>query len=127
MDPISPQACFVRETLEKEVRLSYYERIKTTVPDEFHALISPVAPGPDFEYKDATDPLHATAKSITESLRTKKSVEEVRDLLAKFKDEQAAQGADEQKQQSIVREMFVQCLLLVGSKSFSHILNVVER
>jgi nuclear cap-binding protein subunit 1 len=61
-------------------------------------------------------------------LRTKKTADEVRALLDKYKEEvKASTGADEQEQNQRVREMFVQCLLLVGSKSFSHILNVVER
>lgn len=127
LDPLHPQVCFIRETLEKETRLSYYERIKSIIPNEFHTLIPATAPGPDFEYKDVNNPLHAKAKIVIESLRTKKSVEEVRDILAHFKKELATDGKNEQEQGQQVRQMFVQCLLLVGSKSFSHILNVVER
>lgn len=127
LDPNHPQACFIRETLEKETRLSYYDRVKSFIPEEFHTLIPTTAPGPDFEYKDINNPLHDRAKSIIESLRTKKSVDEVREQLAGFKDELAAQGKNELEQTQQVREMFVQCLLLVGSKSFSHILNVIER
>ncbi|KAG2230494.1 hypothetical protein INT48_009869 [Thamnidium elegans] len=127
LDPNHPQVCFIRETLEKETRLSYYERIKSILPTEFYTLIPAAAPGPDFEYKDINGPLHAKAKLIIESLRTKKSIEEVRDILTNFKKELAAEGIDEHQQTQQVRQMFVQCLLLVGSKSFSHILNVVER
>ncbi|KAI7896054.1 armadillo-type protein [Mucor mucedo] len=126
LDPLHPQVCFIRETLEKETRLSYYERIKSIIPVEFQKLIPAIAPGPDFEYKDPNHPLHEKAKIIIESLRTKKSVEEVRALLAQFKKELGVE-ISEQEQTQIVRQMFVQCLLLVGSKSFSHILNVVER
>ncbi|KAI8994905.1 armadillo-type protein [Pilobolus umbonatus] len=127
LDPLNPKVCFVRETLEKVVRLSYYERIKSILPADFHVLLQPIAPSPDFAYKDINNPLHDKAKIIVEAIRTKKSIEELKDMLSKYKEEQAAQGADEQQQQMLVREMFVQCLLLVGSKSFSHILNVVER
>ncbi|CEP08839.1 hypothetical protein [Parasitella parasitica] len=127
LDPYHPQTCFIRETLEKEIRLSYYERIKSILPEEFHVLVPSTAPAPNFAYKDIKDPLHAQAKVIIESLRTKKTVDEVRAILEKFKEEVRAAGADEQDQNRRVREMFVQCLLLVGSKSFSHILNVVER
>lgn len=127
LDPNHPQVCFIRETLEKEIRLSYYERIKSIIPDYFHALIPAVAPGPDFKYKDPADPLYAKTQLIITSLRGKKSIEEVGDLLSNFKKEFGAEGMNEQEQTQQVREMFVQCLLLVGSKSFSHILNVVER
>jgi nuclear cap-binding protein subunit 1 len=127
LDPNHPQACFIRETLEKETRLSYYERIKSIIPPNFQPLIPAVAPSPNFEYKDVNNPLHEKAKHIIESLRTKKSVEEVRDILATYKKELESQGQTEAEQTQHVRQMFVQCLLLVGSKSFSHILNVVER
>ncbi|KAI7866860.1 armadillo-type protein [Spinellus fusiger] len=127
LDPMHPQACFIRETLEKEIRLSYYERIKTTIPEEFAPLFPPVAPGPDFEYKEPSHPLHSQAKLVIESLRAKKTVEEVREILNVFKEDQAKRGLDEQAQLNSVRVLFVQCLLLVGSKSFSHVLNVVER
>jgi len=127
LDPNHPQACFIRETLEKEIRLSYYERIKSIIPEEFHALVPSAAPAPNFAYKDIKDPLHAQAKVVIESLRTKKTADEVRTILDKYKEEVRATGVDEQEQNQRVREMFVQCLLLVGSKSFSHILNVVER
>jgi nuclear cap-binding protein subunit 1 len=127
LDPLHPQSCFIRETLEKEIRLSYYERIKSILPEEFHALVPATAPAPNFAFKDVNDPLHAQAKIIIESLRTKKTVDEVRAILDKYKGELQSQGIDEQQQTVLVRLMFVQCLLLVGSKSFSHILNVVER
>jgi nuclear cap-binding protein subunit 1 len=127
LDPLHPQTCFIRETLEKEIRLSYYERIKSILPEEFHPLVPSTAPAPNFAYKDVNDPLHAQAKIIIESLRTKKTVDEVRAILDKYKNELQSQGLDEQQQTILVRQMFVQCLLLVGSKSFSHILNVVER
>ncbi|KAI9476184.1 MAG: armadillo-type protein [Benjaminiella poitrasii] len=127
LDPNHPQVCFIRETLEKEIRLSYYDRIKSVIPDEFHTFVSPYAPAPNFAYKDENDPLHAQAKVIIESLRTKKTVEEVQTLLEKYKNEMKSNGLDEQQQNQSVRQIFVQCLLLVGSKSFSHILNVVER
>ncbi|KAI9022822.1 armadillo-type protein [Phycomyces nitens] len=127
LDQMHPQACFIRETLEKEIRLSYYERIKTTIPEEFAPLFPAVAPGPDFEFKDPTHPLHLQAKLVIDSLRAKKTVEEVREILNNFKAEQAKLGLDETAQLNSVRQLFVQCLLLVGSKSFSHVLNVVER
>lgn len=127
MDSLAPQSCFVREVLEKEIRLSYYERIKSMIPENLHTLIPETAPSPHFKFNNTDDPLNAKSKVIIDSLRTKKSVEEVRDLLSKNKEDAATEGKTEIEQQSYVRELFIQSLLLVGSKSFSHILNVVER
>lgn len=127
LPPDHPQYSFIRETLEKEIRLSYYERIKTSIPEEFLVMIPQAAPAPEFQYKNPEHPLHEQAKAVIESLRAKKTVEEVRDILDKFNETQAQQGIDEQTRIRATRELFLQCLLLVGSKSFSHVLNVVER
>ena len=126
LDPAHPQACFLKETFEKETRLSYYERVKSVIDPKFHVLFPAAAPAPNFEYTDA-HPLHQQAKTIVESLRTKKTAQEVRDLLSEFKKELETQGKSEVEQTQQTRHIFIQCLLLVGSKSFSHILNVVER
>lgn len=122
-----PKKFFVRETLLKLMRLSYYERVKSVIPKAFHDLLPPVAPGPEFEYSDSNHLLYQDAKEVTDRLKAKKSTDDIQVVLDKFKDERAKQGLDENTQETMVRELFLQCLLLVGSKSFSHILNVVER
>ncbi|CAO3616959.1 unnamed protein product [Cunninghamella echinulata] len=126
-EPLHPQVCFIRETLEKEIRLSYYERIKTSLPENFTSLIPTQTPGPNYGYADANNPLYLPAKQIVDHLRAKKSVEEVRESLEKIKQDLGNQGMDEKKQLSTVHDLFIQSLLHVGAKSFSHILNVIER
>ncbi|KAI8083062.1 armadillo-type protein [Halteromyces radiatus] len=124
LDKLHPQVCFIRETIEKEIRLSYYERIKTSLPSEFVSLAPAEAPGPNFSFGDTSHPLNPAAKKVVEALRSKKSVEEVRELLENIKREL---GDDDVAQSLAIQDLFIQCLLLVGSKSFSHVLNVVER
>ncbi|KAI9308621.1 armadillo-type protein [Cunninghamella echinulata] len=126
-EPLHPQVCFIRETLEKEIRLSYYERIKTSLPENFTSLIPTQTPGPNYGYADANNALYLPAKQIVDHLRAKKSVEEVRESLEKIKQDLGNQGMDEKKQSSTVHDLFIQSLLHVGAKSFSHILNVIER
>ena len=53
--PVShPRWVFVSRVIELEIRLSYYDRIKDTVPSPFldAGLMPSDAPGPVFEYKD---------------------------------------------------------------------------
>jgi nuclear cap-binding protein subunit 1 len=126
-DSMHPQVCFIRETIEKEIRLSYFDRIKTSLPDEFHALAPPQAPAPHFSYGSSEHPLNASAKKVVEALRSKKSVEEVHEILNSIKQELASLNYDEAAHTATIQDLFIQCLLLVGCKSFSHVLNVVER
>lgn len=123
LDKMHPQVCFIRETIEKEIRLSYFERIKSSLPEEFASLAPAQAPAPNFSFASADHPLNASAKRVVEALRSKKGVDDVRELLDDIKKEVDGQGYDD----SAIQDLFVQCLLLVGCKSFSHVLNVVER
>jgi MIF4G like len=38
LDEGMPKKVFLRETIDKEVRLSYLERIQTTLPEEYGAV-----------------------------------------------------------------------------------------
>ena len=123
LDPYHPQACFIRETLDKEIRLSYYEHIQKSVAEEFR----PEEPKPNFEYSVKDHPLHQHANKALESLRYRKKKgtdeeeeeEVVRETLQQIK--------EDQNSEEVAREIFIQCLLEVGCKSFSHMLSAVER
>lgn len=53
-DPLHPKVCFLRETFQKMVRYSYYERIKSTIPDEFSSIF-PIEPSTSFKYEDSSN------------------------------------------------------------------------
>ncbi|KAI9311540.1 armadillo-type protein [Dichotomocladium elegans] len=127
LEPDHPQVIFTRETLEKMIRLSYYERVKSLIPDVFYKLIPSQSPAPSFAYQSSDHPLHNAAKGLIENLRAKKSADEIQAILEQFKEEQARRDMPANDQDRMMRELFVQSTLLVGSKSFSHVLNVVER
>lgn len=124
LEPSHPQVCFIRETIGKLIHLSYYERIKSIVPENLHGLIPPTAPAPDFAYQSAEHPQHEAAKEVIGTLRAKKSTDDVQALLDRIKEQHSN---DVQEQERFMQELFTQCMLFVGSKSFSHVLNVVER
>ena len=49
--PLSPQHVFLRQILSQMQRLSYYERIKSVLPETFQSLITET--GPVYRYSDA--------------------------------------------------------------------------
>jgi len=53
-DQFSGQYVFIRETLEKCVRLSYYDRIKPLLPQEFidSEIFSKTAPCTNYKYQN---------------------------------------------------------------------------
>ncbi|CAB4419816.1 unnamed protein product [Rhizophagus irregularis] len=121
LDPLHPKVCFLRETFQKMVRYSYYERIKSTIPDEFSSIF-PIEPSTSFKYEDSTHPLHDLAETLLGKIRKRASNEDVQ---AYFKEIVTALPPKEQDQ--TIRDIFVQCVLMQGCKSFSHVLNVIER
>ena len=158
----------VRETLEKCVRLSYYERVaktfstaasagNNTQSDGDMTMFMPDQPEPSFRYASNTsdstnsgsaeeqDPrVIAFADRFLECLRLKQSFAELKAVLqevAVYGKEHAAQqhstmmgdkdkdGGDDDDNEGmpLAREILVHCVLLLGSKSFSHTLNMLER
>lgn len=128
LPPLHPQACLIRETLEKDIRLSYYDRIKTTLPDEFLSMIPSEPPGTAFKFQSVEHPLYESAIFLVEQLRLKVPAAEIEEkILPEVKKNAGEKGVPADEQEKLARELLVQCVLLLGSKSFSHVLNVVER
>lgn len=50
-----PKRVFVKRTMELEVRLSYYDRVKGTIPEPMldTGVIPDVGPGPEYAYENS--------------------------------------------------------------------------
>ncbi|GAA5927562.1 Sto1p [Sporobolomyces koalae] len=125
-----PKRVFVKRVIELEVRLSYYDRIKGTVPEVMleTAIMPDDAPGPEYDY-DSSDNTHAAAaSSFLRLIRSKASVQEAEEELNAFqKSLESEHSMSEEEADKIKRDMAVQTVLNVGSRSFSHFLNALER
>ncbi|KAF9426538.1 Component of the cap-binding complex (CBC) [Podila epigama] len=121
------QPIFIRETLEKTIRLSYFERIKEALPEEFHKFMPAEAPGPTWKFESPEHPYHAMASAVLNSLRAKNSIEQIEQTLESMKNAPRLEGLTPTQREDFIRELFIECVLMLGSKSFSHVLNVIER
>ncbi|KAG0299447.1 Component of the cap-binding complex (CBC) [Dissophora globulifera] len=121
------QCIFIRETLEKTIRLSYFERIKEAIPTEFHIYMPSEAPGPSWKFESPEHPYHAMASAVLNSLRAKNSIEQIEQTLDSMKNAPRLESMTPQEREDFIRELFTECVLMLGSKSFSHVLNVIER
>ncbi|EPQ25779.1 uncharacterized protein PFL1_06646 [Pseudozyma flocculosa PF-1] len=144
-----PRRAFSRRIVELEVRLAYYDRIKQTLPEEIaQSSLAPEEPLPAFTYADESHPYHAQASRLINSIRAKAAAPVIMADFESFKasirpdpssfslpdagnDDGGidAQGKVESEQQAeaVVRDIAIQAVLFVGSRSFSHFLNIVER
>jgi len=125
--PVShPRQVFVSRVIELEIRLSYYDRIKETVPSPFldAGLMPSDAPGPVFEYEDPAHRDHLAALDVVQLLKHKE-VSRLLDYLTNMQERLVNEGTLESVQ-DVTREVAVQVLLHVASRSFSHFLNILE-
>ncbi|KAF8922856.1 Component of the cap-binding complex (CBC), partial [Dissophora ornata] len=121
------QCIFIRETLEKTIRLSYFERIKEALPQEFQKFMPSEAPGPTWKFESPEHPYHAMASAVLNSLRAKNSIEQIEQTLDSMKNAPRLESLTPLERDDFIRELFTECVLMLGSKSFSHVLNVIER
>ncbi|KAF6025461.1 NCBP1 [Bugula neritina] len=124
MDPMAPKAMFVRELLTKCLWLSYHKRIVEMCPDEF-ASILPAEPRPKFRYHAPDDEIETeTMPELMYSLRLTKSIkakctpEDVLDFLKEIPN--PLDDSVEHTHNPLAIDVFVQTLLNLGAKSFSH-------
>ncbi|KAM3292040.1 hypothetical protein ACQJBY_036149 [Aegilops geniculata] len=120
----APQRVFVQEVLEREIRLSYFEKIKQSIEDaaELEGLLPPKA-GPNFRYhtdesKESTEG-HRLSKELVSMVRGRKTT---RDIILWVEEQIVpANGA------KFAVDVVSQTLLDIGSKSFTHLITVLER
>ncbi|KAJ7929117.1 MIF4G like-domain-containing protein [Mycena leptocephala] len=132
LDIQHPRRAFMRRALEFEIRLSYHDRILKTLPAEMQApeghTIGEQAPGPNFEYDDPAKPHHDAAQSVLNLFRGRAQAQDVISHLETLKatletsDDGGVINAD-----VLIRSIAIQSLLHIGSRSFSHLLNAIER
>lgn len=120
----APQRVFVQEVLEREIRLSYFDKIKQSIEDaaELEELLPPKA-GPNFRYhsdesKESTEG-HRLSKELVGMVRGRKTT---RDIILWVEEQIVpANGA------KFALDVVSQTLLDIGSKSFTHLITVLER
>ncbi|CAL1699455.1 unnamed protein product [Somion occarium] len=125
-----PKRTFMRRAIDLEIRLSYYDRILKTLPEPMQnpdmKLLPVEAPGPDYEYDDPSNPNHDAAQTVLNLLRGRAKAEDVMSHLQGLKNTLETADSDSNVD-SIIRSIAVQSLLHIGSRSFSHFLNAIER
>uniref|UniRef100_A0A452U817 Nuclear cap-binding protein subunit 1 n=1 Tax=Ursus maritimus TaxID=29073 RepID=A0A452U817_URSMA len=122
-DPESPKPKFVREVLEKCMRLSYHQRILDIVPPTFSALC-PANPTCIYKYGDESSnslPGHSVALCLAVAFKSKATNDEIFSILKDVPNPNQDDDDDEGFSFNPLKiEVFVQTLLHLAAKSFSH-------
>ncbi|KAH7844207.1 hypothetical protein Vadar_025482 [Vaccinium darrowii] len=119
----APQRVFVQEVLEREVRLSYRDKVKQSIENApaLEELLPPKGL-PNFKYsgedgRDGSE--HALSAELSGMVKGRQTVREI----ISWMEESVipAHGLE------ITLSVIVQTLLDIGSKSFTHLITVLER
>lgn len=118
----APQRVFVQEVLDREVRLSYWDKVKQSIESTpaLEELLPPKG-GPDFRY--ASEEEDKTEYSLSVELNGMvKGRKTARDVIIWLEESVIPVNGVE-----VALRVVVETLLDIGSKSFTHLITVLER
>ncbi|RDA95772.1 hypothetical protein CP533_5114 [Ophiocordyceps camponoti-saundersi (nom. inval.)] len=123
---LHPRKWFLLGALDKEVRLSFAQRIRKTLPDAYQPLIGDDTDKdvPDFKYNDAETPFSAEGQELGALLKRKATDEEIQEIIDKVEAQARERGLDPLVAST---DVFMTTICWVGSKSLSHVLACIDR
>lgn len=124
---VHPKLAFIHGALDKEIRLSFAQRIKGTLPEPYLPLITEgkEKDTPDFKYLSEMTPYSKEGQELMQLIRKKAGDDEIQPVIAAI--EEQAQGMNVEDPKVPSTDALVTSICFVGSKSLSHVLSCIER
>ncbi|OCK82716.1 hypothetical protein K432DRAFT_323756 [Lepidopterella palustris CBS 459.81] len=122
-----PKKAFIIGALDKEIRLSFAKRIRATLPEKYHPLISEGKDKdtPDFKYADDNTPYASEGRQLCSQIRKKAAEEEIQETINTIHTKAAEAKVSDVLVAST--DAYMTCICFIGSKSLSHVLSCIER
>ncbi|KAG4423295.1 hypothetical protein IFR04_003529 [Cadophora malorum] len=124
---LDPKKAFIEGALDKEIRLSFAQRIKGTLPAPYQALITEEKEKdtPDFKYSLPDTPFAQEGQEIMTLLRKKSPEDTIQPVIDRIH----AQATEMKLGDELVysTDAYVTAICYIGSKSLSHVLSCIER
>ena len=126
LSDVHPRKAFIIDAIDKEIRLSFAQRIKGTLPDDYKPLIvkGKELDTPEFKFADEKVPFSSQGKELAQLIRKKAPDDEFGAILDAVEVDASGQGLDVKATST---DLLVSAITYVGSKSLSHFLAIVER
>ncbi|KAM8909273.1 nuclear cap-binding protein subunit 1 [Spinachia spinachia] len=123
VDLEKPKPKFVKEVLEKSMRLSYHQRMVDIVPATFSALI-PAEPIFIYKYEEESSsslPGYPASITVGNAIKNRATNEEILTILKEVPNPNQEDDDDEGESFNPLKiDVFLQTLLHLAAKSFSH-------
>ncbi|KAB5575975.1 MIF4G like-domain-containing protein [Coniochaeta sp. 2T2.1] len=123
---LDPSKAFIKGAIDKEIRLSFAQRIKNTLPEPYQHLISPDTEKdvPDFKFATDDVPFAPEGRELASLLRKKDSQDDIQPIIDRIQSEALDRNLDPLVTST---DVFVTAVLHMGSKTLSHVLAAIER
>ncbi|PBP22804.1 cap binding protein [Diplocarpon rosae] len=124
---LDPKKAFIEGALDKEIRLSFAQRIKGTLPAPYQMLIpkEKEQDTPDFKYALADTPFSQEGQEILELLKKKSPEDIIQPVIDRIHRQAQALALPDELVCST--DAYVTSICYIGSKSLSHVLSCIER
>lgn len=122
LDDLHPRKVFMQQLVLKEMRLSYPQRIKDTLPEELVSLVPSIPEEPTFQYLSAESGLDELVQALITGMRESKPAEYMQTLVDPIKDkitEQSVGSMAETLDKKLIDVLFTTVCHL-GSRSLTH-------
>ncbi|PNP37038.1 hypothetical protein TGAM01_v200562 [Trichoderma gamsii] len=123
---IHPIKWFLKGALDKEVRLSFAQRIQKTLPEPYQPLVGPEKEKdvPDFKFNNPDTPFASEGQELSGLLRKKAPDEEFQPIIDKIQSDASERALDPVVAST---DVLMTAICWVGSKSLSHVIACIER
>ncbi|KAF2866478.1 MIF4G like-domain-containing protein [Massariosphaeria phaeospora] len=125
---LTPKKAMIIAALDKEIRLSFAKRIRSTIPEEMHYLIPERLDednSPDFKYSNADTPFSEEGQILHAKIRKRATAEEVQETIDVIHKKAEQAGITDVFVPST--DALVTAICRIGVKSLSHVLSCIER
>ncbi|KAF2653733.1 cap binding protein [Lophiostoma macrostomum CBS 122681] len=126
LSDLHPKKAFIKAALDREIRLSFAKRVRSTVPEEIQLLIPERLDkddSPDFKFEDPLEtPYAAEGQALIVQLRKKENFQET---IEKIQQQATEHGIEDPFVPST--DVLVTAICRLGAKSLSHVLSCIER
>ncbi|KAK9480733.1 MIF4G like-domain-containing protein [Lipomyces japonicus] len=122
---LHPKKVFIQELITKELRLSFPQRVKETLPDEFLYLVPEVEEVPPFKFAENDEPYAEQSRVLLQKVRERAEPEEFTEIFAEIEAKSKELGKEDSS--SVARDIYVTALVHLGSRSLSHVETWIDR
>ena len=124
---LQPKKAFINGAIDKVIRLSYTDRIREVLPEEFRYLVPTrkEKDPPPFKFADDQTPFAKEGREVLGLLKRKAPEEEIQKVLDSVHEQARDIGVEDPLVSST--DIYMTVILSIGSKSLSHVLSTIDR